>query len=64
MLAVTAAPGKGSHSGESIGTISVADTLAVNNPSALEGYLETHFGRQWFNLEQKTKSQFDRFYVG
>jgi hypothetical protein len=64
MLAVTAGPGKGSHSGESIGSISVADTLAVNNPSALEGYLETHFGRQFFNLEQKTISQFDKVYVG
>lgn len=63
MLAVTAAPGKGSHSGESIGSISVSDTLAVNNPSALEGMLETHFGRQWFELRKKALSQFDRFYV-
>ena len=63
MLAVTAAPGKGSHSGESIGSISVADTLAVNNPSAKEGMLETHFGRQWFELQKKVFSQQNRFFV-
>lgn len=63
MLTVTAAPGKGSHSGESIGSISVSDTLAVNNPTALEGMLETHFGRQWFGLQEKVFSQQDRFFV-
>ena len=63
MLAVTAAPGKGSHSGESIGSISVSDTLAVNNPTALEGMLETHFGRQWFELQKKVFSQQNRFFV-
>jgi len=63
MLAVTEAPGKGSHSGESIGSISVSDTLAVNNPDAMNGMLETHFGRQYHELEKIVNSQRERFFV-
>lgn len=64
MLTVTAAPGKGSHSGESIGSISVSDTLAVNNPSSKDGMEETHFGRQWFELRKTVFSQQDKIHVG
>jgi hypothetical protein len=64
MLAVTGAAGKGSHSGESIGSISVSDTMAVNNPDAKDGQLETHFGRQYHELRKKAYSQLTRAYVG
>lgn len=64
MLAVTEAPGKGSHSGESIGSISVSDTLAVNNPTAEQGVLETHFGRQYWDQMKKADSQRARVHVG
>ncbi len=64
MLAVTGAAGKGSHSGESIGSISVSDTMAVNNPDAMNGMLETHFGRQWYELQKKVKRSMDIAHVG
>ncbi len=64
MLTVTGAAGKGSHSGESIGSISVSDTMAVNNPDAMNGMLETHFGRQWYELQKKVKRSMDLAHVG
>lgn len=52
MLAVTAAAGQGTTGSENIGSVSVSSTLAVNNPTAEQGFLETHFGRQYYNLRQ------------
>jgi S-adenosylmethionine hydrolase len=50
MLAITPAAGEGTTGSESIGGVSVSKTLAVNNPSAEQGILETHFGRQYWEL--------------
>ncbi len=50
MLAVTAAAGQGTLGNESVGSVSVSNTMAVNNPGADQGILETHFGRQYDQL--------------
>lgn len=52
MLAITIAAGQGTTSSENIGSVSVGMTMAVNNPTAEQGQLETHFGRQYYELKK------------
>ena len=65
ILSVTQAAGQGTVSSESIGGVSVSNTMPVNNPSADQGILETHFGRQYYDLKQIVKSRLkNRIFVG
>jgi len=64
-LAITPASGEGTTGSESVGNISISKTMPVNNPSAEQGILETHFGRQYYELltENVNKRQ-RKFFVG
>jgi hypothetical protein len=64
VLSLTPAAGKGTTGSESIGGVSVTNTLAVNNPTAEQGVLETHFGRQYHTWREKSKKTFNKFYTG
>jgi len=58
-LALTPPAGEGTRAGESIGSVSTSVTLAVNNPTAKEGLLETQYGRQFWTWMQ---SRYTAFY--
>jgi hypothetical protein len=60
-LAVTPSAGQGTIGSESVGSVSVSSTLAVNNPSPQEGILETHFGRQYYQLQRIVVSQLIKY---
>lgn len=60
VLAVTPPAGQGTLAGENIGAVSTSNTMAVNNPSAEQGILETHFGRQYNQLRQTIKRRNQR----
>lgn len=49
--------GEGANTSENIGSVSSSNNQSVNNPSAKEGDLETHYGRTYFNYRQKLRGR-------
>ena len=65
VMSITASAGEGTISGEGIGSVSINKNQSTLNPSAEQGILETHFGRQyWELLVENVELRQTRFFVG
>lgn len=60
ILLYTPSAGQGTTSNESVGSVSVSMTMPVNNPSAEQGILETHLGRQYDQLLRRVTNRIQK----
>lgn len=60
-IAITPPAGEGTRSSESIDSFSTGVTLAVNNPTAKQNFLETVYGRVYWNI---LETNYQPFFVG